>query len=109
MTEAQRIKKYYMRPAIRRIETEWHDRLENVFHVDEFIWVDQRMKEYRVAIPEVVNAWAGDEFHYRMAHAVRTRMLTYVPTGRIVYDCTLPEEKAIVFEYRLEQCTRALT
>lgn len=109
MTNANRIKKQYCRPAIYINELEWHKygrgTLPNHFHVELFIWVDQALPEYRVAIPEDTTQWGADEIMYRQAWGggIQTRFLTYLPTGRAVYDNTLPEINAVAFEYRLQQ------
>ena len=110
MTEAQRIRKSYCRPAIYLSETEWNQtgrgKLPSCFHVERFVWVDQLLPEYRVAIPEDTTQWQDDEYWVRNASGLRTRFLTYLPTGRQVYDNTLPERSAIVFEYELEHYAR---
>lgn len=114
MTLAQRIKKQYCRPAIFISETEWRQfgggKLPCHFHVERFIWVDELLPEYRIAIPEDIKAWADDEGAYRLAigKGIQTRFVTYKPTGRQVYDNTLPPSKAVVFEYELEQYVKAM-
>lgn len=111
MSEAQRIKKSYCRPAIYLEETEWrhflHGKLPSHFHVERYVWIDTLLKEYRVAIPEQVNEWAEDEVSYReFQHGIQTRFITYLPTGGQVYDNTLHPARAVVFEYELEQYVR---
>jgi hypothetical protein len=106
MDTAKQIKKAYLRPAIIVPETEWRTwngtkyKLSHCFEVLQYIWVDMHLPEYRVAIPENPLEWETDELPFR-GSCVETRFLTYVPTGRIVYDNTLPESKAVVWEYRL--------
>ncbi len=110
---ARRIKKHYCRPAIYLEEVEWrqytHGKLPNYFLIERYIWVDQILPEYRVAIPEQVNMWAADEPGYREAHGgIEMRFITYKPTGRQVYDNDQHPARAVVFEYELEQYVTAM-
>lgn len=99
MTETQTakwIKKHFIQPGITLIETEWQKHHGMAFEITTKIWVDQHLPEYRIAIPEATrfreNTWAPIEM----------RFLTYIPTGRVVYDNTVPHAEAIVYEYILE-------
>lgn len=99
MSEAKRIKEYYIRPPIKIIETDWQKRRDGCqFEINTKIWVDQYLPEYRVAIPEHLR------FHQdvRPSHPIEYRFITYVPTGRTVYDNTKPHPEAVAYEYILE-------
>ena len=101
--EAKRIKKNYCGPAFIFVKAEIRNKLPSYFQVEQFIWVDAKLPEYRVAIPEVVSEWADDEGPWRNAYGgIQTRTLTYVPTGKIIYDNTLPPATAIVWQYKLQ-------
>lgn len=96
MTEAQRIRKYYIRPPLSLIETDWQKRQDGCqFEIATIIWLDRKMPIYRVAIPENINTVSLPLF------MIQTREVEYRATGRAIYDNTLPPAKAIVFEYEL--------
>lgn len=105
MTEtAAQIRKWYIEPPLTLIETEY-EKLEGrgfgsraAFEVRTKIWVDQHLPLYRVVIPEVVE-WPALKTY---PAPVKLKFLTYIPTGRVVYDNTLPHPEAIVYEYILE-------
>lgn len=101
------IKKRYCRPAIYIEESEFrqftHGKLNNHFHIERFVFIDQLMSEYRVIIPEETSEWAPDEKNYRLRRGIQTRSITYLPTGKVIYDNTLHPARAVVFEYELEQ------
>ena len=109
MTEhAKRVKEYYIQPAISLIETEHQKKqIGYQFLITTKIWVDQHLPEYRVVIPEEVS-WRHNtkEFcsasDWQPGDDIETRFLTYIPTGRVVYDTTKPHKEAIVYEYILE-------
>jgi hypothetical protein len=113
MNEAKRIKKSYCRPPVYIEETEWRKfgtgTLPNHFHIERYCWIDKLIPEYRVAIPEEVALWGSDESEYREFYGkgIQTRFVTYLPTGRQIYDNTLHPAKAIIFEYELEHYVRA--
>lgn len=97
-----------MGPAIIQIEHQTGVRegraskLSCQFEIQTKIWVDQHVPEYRVAIPENFQWRAEHLEHWQTIWPVETRMITYVPTGRVVYDNTKPHKEAVVYEYILE-------
>lgn len=110
---AKLIKKHYCRPALFIPETEYLEftkgKLPNHFHIERYIWVDTLLPEYRIAIPEDVSQWEDDETSWRdLKGGIQTRFVTYIPTGKTIYDNTLPPSKAIVFEYELDVYTKSL-
>lgn len=108
MSESKQVKEYYIQPPISLIETEHEKRegrassLRAVFEVRTKIWVDQYLPEYRVAIPESMKNRNEVLEHLAAYYPIETRFITYVPTGRVVYDNTKPHKEAIVYEYILE-------
>lgn len=105
---AKKVKEYYIQPPISLIETDYQLRkIGSQFLITTKIWVDMHIPEYRVAIPEDV-MWRKDteklckESSWKPGDDIETRFLTYVPTGRVVYDNTKPHREAIVYEYILE-------
>lgn len=113
MTEnSKRIKKHYINPAYSVTENELvkmgRGELVRSYQLERFIWVAQLLPEYRVAIPEDLAVWEQDEEFHRehFGKGINTRVVTYIPTGRQIYDNTLPEAKAVVFEYELEHYAR---
>lgn len=102
------IKKHYIKPAITFVEKENNKRegrasiLGCLFNVEQKIWLDHYMKEYRVVIPENVENKMDILEHWNDAYPIETRFLTYVPTGKIIYNNSLPHKEAIVYEYILE-------
>lgn len=60
-------------------------------------------------MPEEVNLWEDDEIMLRNAYGgIQTRIVTYIPTGRQVYDNSLHPAKAVVFEYELDVYTKSM-
>ena len=108
MNEAKRIKEHYIRPPIVMIENEFEKRqgraskLHCAFEVEVYIWVSQHLPEYRVAIPESLQNRMEMLEHWSAIHPVEMRFITYIPTGRVVYDNTKPHKEAICYEYVLE-------
>lgn len=99
MSEAKRIKDHYIKPPITMVETDYEKRRGGArFHVKTHIWIDQHLPEWRVAIPESTQLSA----YCRERDPLETRFIIYVPTGRVVYDNTLPPAKAVIYEYILE-------
>lgn len=99
MSEAKRIKEYYIEPPISLIETDWQKRRNGCqFEITTKIWVDKHLPEYRVAIPEAFNGPAPRS----PVEPIETRFITYIPTGRVIYDNTKMHAEAIVYEYILE-------
>lgn len=105
---AAKIKEYYIEPPIFIIETEFEKRqgrastLSCAFEINTKIWLDQRLPQYRFAIPESLIHRAELLEHWTETHPIETRFLTYIPTGRVIYDNTKPHAEAIVYEYILE-------
>ena len=101
------IKKHYIKPAITCVESMNKregraSRLSCQFNVEQNIWLDHYIKEYRVAIPENIANKMDVLEHWNDAYPIETRFVTYVPTGKIVYDNRLHHKEAIVYEYILE-------
>lgn len=92
------IKKYYVEPPIILIEHQFYHHDGMQFEINTKIWVDQHLPEYRIAIPEKPG-WDKERL---ASSAIEMRFITYIPTGRVVYDNTLPAQTAIVYEYILE-------
>ncbi len=103
----QNIIRRYVEEAIelidREVGTKGLDRgRASQWHVNPTIWRQENVPEYRVAIPENLN---NDFTNKRGFEDIKTRFLTYIPTGRIVYDNYLGHDNALLFEYRLKQST----
>lgn len=105
---AARIRDYYIEPPLMVIENEFEVRagrakgLWCAFEVRTKIWVDQHLPEYRVAIPEAMENRKEMLEHWAEISPIEMRFLTYIPTGRVVYDNTKPHVEAVVYEYILE-------
>lgn len=103
---SEEIKRHYIKPAIYLEETEWEKhfgfKIPSYYRLETYIWLDILLPEYRVAIPEDISSWNDDELFIR-SNTISTRFVTYKPTGKQVYDNSIPPPKAIVFEYVLEQ------
>lgn len=99
---------FYIQEPLVMVETEHErrqgraSRLSCVFEVTTKIWVDYHMGEYRVAIPENPKWKAEALEHWDSLYPLETRFITYVPTGRVIYDNTKPHAEAVVYEYILE-------
>lgn len=103
MSEARSVKEYYIEPPMRLVETDWQLREGGVvFEINTKIWVDQHVPEYRVVIPENFREKAETLEHWDSRYPAEMRFITYVPTGRAVYDTSKPHKEAIVWEYILE-------
>lgn len=108
MSEAKRVKEYYIEPPISVIETEHEKRegrakgLSCAFEINTKIWLDQHLPEYRFAIPEETRHREEVLEHWAAFKPYEMRFITYVPTGRVVYDNTKPHKEAVVYEYILE-------
>lgn len=106
--EAKRVKEYYINAPIVLVETEWEKiqqtkyKRNKIYEITTKIWVDRHVPEYRVAIPENFVAKAEYLEHWDKLYPADMRMITYVPTGRVIYDNTKPHIEAIVYEYILE-------
>jgi hypothetical protein len=105
MSEAAAIKRHYIKPAIILIETDYEkQKIGSRFEVYTTIWVDRHLPYYEVVIPEDVS-WRFNtakyckESNWTPGQDIETRRLKYMPTGRIVYDNSLPHKDAIVWEY----------
>ena len=106
MSESKRVREHYIRPPIVEIETDWQKKTYGMqFHVERYIWLTESTPEYRVAIPENLNF----DGSHKWSSTIETRFITYVPTGRIVYDNTKPPKpEPIVYEYKLQHAGTAL-
>lgn len=108
MSEEKRIKEYYIEPPISIVEIEWEKRqgraskLSCVFEINTKIWLSEHLPEYRVAIPENMQNRSEQLEHWTEFYPVEMRFITYVPTGRVIYDNTKPHSEAVVYEYILE-------
>ncbi len=106
MTE--KIKEHYINAPLSLIETEYEKRqgraskLACAFEITTKIWVDQHLPEYRVAIPEQMQHREEELEHLSSLYPIETRFITYIPTGRVIYDNTKPHVEAVVYEYILE-------
>jgi hypothetical protein len=71
------------------------------YNVERTIWRDQLLPDFRVAIPE--NTLKRESSGVPSYMDIQTRVLVYIPTGRQIYDNNMPHQKALLFEYELEQ------
>lgn len=105
---AELVKRHYIRPAISKCETFFFSETERKtrgisgcsFEVQTTVWITELLPEYRIAIPST-RVFDGNGKDVPGA-AIETRFITYVPTGKVVYDNTYPKPKGIVYEYLLE-------
>lgn len=103
------IKKHYITPPLKTIDrvfwkedSGWRSGHRSAsFEIETTIWVDQHLPEYRVAIPSSGATIDGNSEALEYS-PVEMRFITYVPTGRVVYDNELPKATAVVYEYILE-------
>ena len=104
MTERERLAEELVRsrvrPAIIDETMKWSGHTGTVWHVERYIWRTEDVPLYRVAVGEALNTPLLQD---RPHTTLETRMLEYVPTGRIQYDNSSPPAKAVLFEYRLKQ------
>jgi hypothetical protein len=70
------------------------------YHVERYIWREEDIPLYRVALGETLHT---DMTHTNPTHQpIETRILEYVPTGKIMYVHE-PLARAVLFEYRLKE------
>lgn len=108
MSESARIRKFYIEPPFHMVEIEANKRQGRervhscVFEITTKIWVDKHLPEYRVVIPELGKCREVMLEHLSDYLPIETRTITYVPTGRVIYDNSKPHAEAVVYEYILE-------
>lgn len=102
------VKRHYIRPALIECETYFFNEEERKslfpargcsFEIATTIWTDQLLDEYRIRIPSC-NVFDGNG--KAVADIVEMKVVTYVPTGKVVYDNHPQEPKGLVYEYILE-------
>lgn len=101
-----RILEEYVGPAIE--DYVWEDKnvrrvtriAGGVFRIHTKIWRCEHLPEYRVPIP--ASSYFNGNFEEIIPPCLETRFVTYVPTGKVLYDTRLPRSKAIIYEYILE-------
>ena len=106
--QAEWIKRHYIRPAIIACDNFFHTKEDKArlgvsgcsFEVNQTIWVTELLKEYRVVIPSKFVFDGNGETPPNAP--LETRFITYIPTGKIVYDNSGPNPVGIVYEYILE-------
>lgn len=69
------------------------------WRVERYIWRTEDLPSYRVAIAETLNSPLSN---CEPGDTLSTRTIDYVPTGRIMYDNSMPKVEAVLFEYRLK-------
>lgn len=108
MNHAKIIKEHYIEPPITMIDNEYEKRqgrassLGCAFEVKTKIWADAYLPEYRVAIPEIISFRNEQLEHWSSILPIETRYITYVPTGRVIYDNTKMHKEAVCYEYIYE-------
>ncbi len=70
------------------------------FVIARYIYRAFDLPEYRIAVPEQIHA---ENFMIRDLNSIKTRTITYVPTGRIIFDNELGGNEPYLFEYCLRE------
>lgn len=97
------IKRYYGFKGLSYIENENVDLRKGPatqFIIEQKIWLDINLSEYRLVIPENMNFFPEEKAD-RFSSDLEMRYLTYKPTGKIIYDNSLPHTEAVIWEYKL--------